>query len=250
MNRSRSASRIIVAIGGGELRDRETLPIDTEIVRLTRGAHPHALFIPTASDDADGYCETFAAVYGGDLECRTRVLRLHERYESHEECARLIEWADLVYVGGGNTLRMMRRWRRLGVDALLRRAWERGTVMSGLSAGAICWFRYGTSDSRRFYDPNDDTLIRVRGLGWIDAVASPHHTREPNRNSALASIVARTPGVGLAFDDCAALVIEDDRYRIMRSAAEAGVRKVYRHRGRIVEEALRDGAIADLLAPA
>jgi dipeptidase E len=242
----------IVAIGGGELRERETLPIDREIVRLTGKQCPRALFVPTASSDAEGYCDTFRAVYGGELGCTTDVLWLYERFDSPADAERRLAAADLVYVGGGNTLKMMRRWRRLGIDRMMIDAWRRGAVMSGVSAGAICWFRYGTSDSRRFYDPTDETLIRVRGLGLVDAVVSPHHVREPHRDAGLRGVMSRTAGVGLALDDNAALVLRGDRYSLLTSAPGVSVSKVFRHGSEVMVRRLdgdeRSGTLAALLA--
>ena len=139
----------IVVIGGGQLRRLETLPIDRRIVELAGRKRPGALFIPTASGDPEEYIHSFHDVYGRRLRCRTDVLTLTRNRPAPREIAAVIRRADLVYVGGGNTYRMMRIWRRLGVDRLLREAAGRGTVLSGLSAGAICWFRIGHSDSRR-----------------------------------------------------------------------------------------------------
>lgn len=141
----------IVAIGGGKLALRETLAIDRAIVRFTEKSRPRALFIPTASGDSPEYCEIFQSVYGRGLKCSVDVLTLLGSPPAHATMARMIRQADLIYVGGGNTLKMMRRWRRLGVDDLLRKAWRRGCVLSGISAGANCWFEAGSSDSMKFY---------------------------------------------------------------------------------------------------
>lgn len=249
---SNASTPTIVAIGGGELRERETLRIDATIVELAARRRPRALFVPTASNDAEGYWETFRSVYGEELGCATDVLWSYDRYESAHDAARRIDAADIVYVGGGNTLRMMKRWRRLGIDAMLRDAAARGAVMSGISAGAICWFRYGTSDSRRFYDPTDETLIRVSGLGLVDAVVSPHHVREPHRAAGLREVMRRTSGVGLALDDGAAIVVRGDRYALLASLEGAGVSKVYRRGGEVIDRRLgqneQEGSLTQLLA--
>ena len=244
--------RTIVAIGGGEIRNGETLAIDSEIVRLSGRMRPRVLFVPTASNDAESYAETFRGVYESQLGCIVDVLWLWERLRSLRDVAEQIDAAHVVYVGGGNTLRMMRRWRHLGVDALLRAAWKRGVIMSGISAGAICWFRYGTSDSRRFYDPNDESLIRVRGLGLVDAIVSPHHLAEPNRRAGLISVMQRSSGVGLAIDDNAALILRGREYQVVRSRARSGIHKAYRVGGEVVYRRLgpdeQTGSLDTLLA--
>jgi dipeptidase E len=146
-------ARMIVAIGGGNIRTRATLPIDREIIRLAGKRNPKLLFIPTASSDSEEYWKHVQEYFGGFLKCRTDVLFLIKEHPSREEIRKKILSADIIYVGGGNTLLMMRVWRRLGVDRLLRSAYENGTVLSGISAGSICWFDSGHSDSMSFYNP-------------------------------------------------------------------------------------------------
>jgi dipeptidase E len=86
------------------------------------------------------------------LKCKTDVLFLIKEQPSKESIQRKILSADIIYVGGGNTLQMMCIWRRLRVDTLLISAYENGTVLSGISAGAICWFDSGHSDSMSFFN--------------------------------------------------------------------------------------------------
>lgn len=239
---------VIVAIGGGELKNLETLPIDREIVRLPRKKNPKVLFIPTASADASGYVETFREIYGRKLGCSTDVLFLVREKHSKKEIERKILSADIIYVGGGNTLRMLQIWRKFGVDVLLRKAHRQGVVLAGLSAGAICWFRYGSSDARRFQGHTGNvSYMRVNGLGMIHLTASPHHVCEKSRSRGLERMMKRTPGVALALDDNAAIFIEDDRYRIVRSRQDAGVAKVFQKKGKIEKIPLKEhGAVKEL----
>src|SRR5579859_5078426 len=132
--------KAIVAIGGGVIRTRGTASIDREIIRLTNKKYPRLLFIPTASSDSERYWKHVQEYFGGFLKCKTDVLLLLGGRVSKRDIEKKIRWADIVYVGGGNTLLMMRVWRRLGVDELLKSAYENGTVLSGISAGSICWF--------------------------------------------------------------------------------------------------------------
>jgi len=167
--------RAIVAIGGGEIRTRGTAPIDREIIRLTRKKHPKLLFIPTASSDSERYWKHVQEYFGGFLKCKTDVLFLITEQISPNEIGRKIRWADIIYAGGGNTLQMMRVWRRVGVDKLLKSAYEKGTVLSGISAGAICWFDSGHSDSMSFTNPKNWKYINVKGLGLIRGIHCPHY---------------------------------------------------------------------------
>ena len=154
----------IVVIGGGEIGNFETLPFDKRIVELTKKKHPKALFIPTASGEPDGYIQNFNKVYGKKLGCKTDVLFLLKTKPTKKELREKILSSDLIYVGGGNTLKMMKRWRFLGVDKILKEAHKRGIVLSGISAGGISWFEAGHSDSMSSYNPDNWDYIKVRGV--------------------------------------------------------------------------------------
>jgi dipeptidase E len=189
----------IIAIGGGELKDQETLLIDQFIVKQTQKAQPRALFLPTASGDASDYVDTFNQIYGHLLGCDTRALCLTQA-PSTAAMAELVEWADLIYVGGGNTRRMMSIWRQQGLDKLLTKAFEAGTVLCGLSAGAICWFEAGFSDSDSFESTGDWAFSRVEGLGLIPGMLCPHLDSE-NRTLPLLQNMQEEPIQALALTD-------------------------------------------------
>ena len=171
----------IIAIGGGEIGrpgfSTETTLIDKEIIRLTEKRHPTLLFIPTASGDSRPYYEVVKNHFEKKLGCKTEVLYLIKEKPSQRQIKEKILSADIIYVGGGNTFRMMKIWKRRGVDKILKQAYEKGIVLSGLSAGAICWFRYGNSDSRKAKNPKAD-LIKVSGLDFIPGLLCPHYHSE------------------------------------------------------------------------
>lgn len=227
----------IVAIGGGEIADAETLSIDREILRLTGKEQPRLLFVPTASSDNEGYCDTVRRYFGDRLGCRTEMLYLMREQPERQDIEEKILGADIVYVGGGSALRMMTIWRKYGVDTILKRAWDNGVVLSGLSAGSICWFRWGNSDSRRFTNPQA-SLIRMRGLGFIHALHCPHYDTEEDRKPALRAMMDTTPGVAIALDNCCAIEVVDDSYRILSSRPQARAWKVYRKSGHLREEVI------------
>lgn len=227
----------IVAIGGGDLGSHETLDIDREIVRLTERRRPRALFIPTASSDSTEYWDEYRSVYKGTLRCPCDVLWLLRDVPTQAALARLVRAADLIYVGGGNTLKMMRRWRRLGVDRLLAQARRRGAVLCGVSAGANCWFRWSSSDSMKFYHPQDWTWIRVSGLGFLPAACCPHYHGE-QREASFAEMIRKHGGVGIALDDNTSLVVTDDLCRVLASQPSGRAWRLVRRRGRVVTQPL------------
>ncbi|MGO9519364.1 MAG: Type 1 glutamine amidotransferase-like domain-containing protein [Candidatus Korobacteraceae bacterium] len=222
----------IVAIGGGDIRTRGTAPIDREIIRLSTRKHPRLLFIPTASYDAERYWEHVREYFGGFLKCKTDVLFLIEDRPSISEIRNKILSADVVYVGGGNTLMMMRLWRRLGVDKVLKAAYNKGIVLAGISAGAICWFDSGHSDSMSFYNPKQWEYINVRGLGLIKGLLCPHYnsrTRGIPRRRNFRDMIRKTGAVGIAIENnCAIEFIEGRFYKVLTSKSYARAYKVYR----------------------
>lgn len=240
----------IVAIGGGEIRTRGTLAIDREIIRLSRKKRPRLLFIPTASSDSERYCNRVRAYFGKFLKCRVETLLLMAQNPPASQIRRTILSADIIYVGGGNTLQMMRIWRRLGVDKLLRSAYRRGTVLSGISAGSICWFDSGHSDSMSFYNPHHWEYINVAGLGLIKGTHCPHYsgrTRNIPRRKAFRDLIQKAGGVGIAIENNCAIEFIDGRfYRVIASKKTAHAYRVSKVRGKVTA---RHIPMADGLTP-
>jgi len=236
-------ARAIVAIGGGEIRTRGTAEIDREIIRLSNKKHPKILFVPTASSDSERYWKHFSEYFGNFLECRADVLFLVNEPPSAQQIERKILSADIVYVGGGNTLFMMRLWRRLGVDKILKAAYEEGVVMFGISAGAICWFDSGHSDSMSFYHPREWDYINVKGLGLINGVHCPHYnsrTRGVPRRKAFREMIRKIGGTGIALENNCAIEFIDDRfYRVISSNGCSRAYVLYKSAGDVVAEQIR-----------
>lgn len=229
-------TRKIVAIGGGEIRrpkedgngyySDETIAIDTEILRLTDKTAPSLLFLPTASSDSHSYYELVKKHFLETGFASVDVLYLSDKTLSEQHIKDSILSHDAIYVGGGNTLKMMTLWRRLGVDIILKQALDKGIVLSGLSAGSICWFSSGSSDSRKFTSGSNQ-LIKVTGLGFIDAIHCPHYDAEPHRQNDIKQKMITSPKVAIALDNCAALEVIGDEYRIIKSRPAAKAHKLY-----------------------
>lgn len=203
-----------------------------EILRRTGKEHPKVLYIPTARIDSEEYISFFRDYYM-DLDCsKVDVLRLIKNPPPRKEIARKISSADAIYVNGGNTFRLLRVWGRLGVDKMLLRAYRQGTVMAGHSAGTVCWFAYGCSDS--FYKKQP---FKLTGIGIFKAVMCPHYDSETVRQPALKKIMKRTPGlVAITLDDAAAIEIISDEYRILKADPSAEARRAFWKNGRYVME--------------
>ncbi len=171
------------------------------------------------------------------MGCEVDVLYLLNNCPSNREIREKILGSDIIYVGGGNTLRMLKIWRKLGVDQLLEQARNKGTILAGISAGAICWFKYGNSDSLKFSD-NRNPLIKLRGLDFVGTMACPHYDVEKSRRPSLHRMIRDHGGMSIALTNCSAIEIVGDKYRVITSSPNAHAYKVHRSRGRIIEEEL------------
>jgi dipeptidase E len=228
--------KTIVAIGGGETFDDNTI-INKRIVELSKKSEPNLLFLPTASGDSSEYFDQLN-VHFSQLGCNCDVLYLISEKPTKETIAEKISNSDIIYVGGGNTFRMMKVWKKTGVDVLLREAYEQGKVLCGISAGSICWFKYGNSDSRKFNNP-EAGLIKVTGLNLIQALHCPHYDSEADRKPDLKKMMRKTYGVvAIALEDCCAIETLDDQYRVISARENARAYKVYWRGGVFFEEVI------------
>ena len=198
-------ARQVVALGGGGFGEGVAADrgLEDALLGLTGRDEPRVCFVPTASGDADAYVERVGDALAG--RARFSVLRLFAR-EAGDLDAFLAE-QDLVYVGGGSTVNLLAVWRAHGLDAALRRAYERGVVMAGVSAGANCWFERCTTDSWRV--GRADGLRD--GLGWLPGGFCPHYRSEPARRPQLHRLVDGGFGDTYAVDDGCALHLVDEQ---------------------------------------
>jgi len=223
-------NKYIVAIGGGEIAQLKTLEIDKAIVSLTKKKHPNLLFIPTASSDSKNYIKSVEKIYTQYLACKVDNLLLISEKPDQKEIEEKILSADIIYVGGGNTLKMMKLWRRLGVDKLLKTAYNKGAVLCGISAGAICWFEYGHSDSMSFYNPDNWNYIRVKGMGLLKKTLCPHfdgQTRGIKRKKSFSQMIKKIGGLGIGIDNHAAIIFNNQSYKVINSKSDSKAYKLF-----------------------
>ncbi len=201
--------RKIIALGGGELRERTTLKIDEYIARLAKERagerRANALFIPTASHDYMPYYNTFHKVYTGVFDIKTDVALTVFKEPDLEKLKGKFEKADMIYVGGGDTVFMIESWKKSGLLPLIEDAYRRGVVISGLSAGAICWFSDMYTDSQAALGEGEKYAM-FTGLNWIKGVISPHYGA---RMLDFDKIVCYNYDRAYGLEDDSALVIED-----------------------------------------
>jgi peptidase E len=199
-------ARTIVAIGGGSFRTDPGNALDDFLLARTGQARPRVLLVPTAGGDAEPVIEMFQRSFL-ERRCVPSVLRLFQR--EHEDLAPLVLEQDLIFVTGGNTANLRAIWALHGVDALLTRAWEQGTVMAGVSAGGLCWFEEGVTDS--FHPTELKPLHHL--LGLLEGSFCPHYDSELTRRPLYQKFVAEgTLAPGYAADDGVGLVFDGTRF--------------------------------------
>ena len=162
----------IIAIGGGGFgRTIKDLKIEKYIKSHSGKSNPKICFIPTATGDDQGYIESFYKAFD-ELGCETSHINFFKRtidLRSH-----ILE-QDIIYVGGGNTKSMLAVWKEWGLDSILKEAYDKEIMMSGVSAGAICWFERGITDSWA------DHQATIDCLGFVKGTCCPHYDEEPER---------------------------------------------------------------------
>jgi peptidase E len=190
--------RHIVAMGGGGFSmDGDNPLLDDYVLSLARNRKtPRVCFVGTASGDSDSYIARFHEAFPPS-RARARHLKFFER--TVLDLRKLVLEQDVIYVGGGSTANLLAVWRLHGLDRVLRAAWKNGIVLAGISAGAICWFEHGVTDSfgQRFR-PLDG------GLGFLRGAFCPHYDGEAARRPALHKLVRRGFPATYALDDGAA----------------------------------------------
>jgi dipeptidase E len=204
-------TRRIVACGGQQLYHPA---LTRYVLGLTERSHPRLLFLPTASGDDPAYLLTFYQQLAG-VSCTASHLALFKRTVADVE--RLIREQDVVMVGGGNTANMLAIWRLHGVEDALRRAYADGTILTGWSAGCICWFEAGITDS---FTPDLGPLRD--GVKLLRGSACPHYDSEERRRPVYAREIAAGLAAGIALEDAVAARYDDERLVEVVSARPDG----------------------------
>ena len=203
--------RRIVACGGQQL----FYPALTRyLLGLSRRRRPRVLFLGTASGDGAGYLLTFYQAFAG-VDCEPSDLALFDRVVDDVDA--FVRSQDVVIVGGGNTANMLAIWRLHGVESALRNAYAEGTVLSGWSAGCLCWFQGGITDS---FTPDLGALRD--GLGILSGSACPHYDSQEARRPVYAREIRAGLPPGIALEDGVAARYDDERLVEVVSARPDG----------------------------
>jgi dipeptidase E len=221
----------IVGLGGGGFSMESNPVLDDYILGLASSERPRICFVPTASGDNENYVVRFYRRFTNG-SCQPTHLELFRR--SIRDLLDFARSQDIIYVGGGNVANMLAVWKLHGFDLALRAAYENGTVLAGISAGSLCWFQCGVTDSM-----GDPELSSIDGLGLIAGSHCPHFDGEPARRPAYLRLVRGGMPAGLAADDGVALHFVDGvLHRVVSSRSSARAYRLERRGEDVVETAI------------
>ena len=207
--------------------------LDDFVLSLTRRKRPRVCFVATASGDSKSYVARFYRAFSAPRAVPSH-LPLFARDADFRTVRRRLLDQDVIYVGGGNTANLLAVWGLHGIDRVISEAWRRGVVLAGISAGMLCWFESGLTDSLGPLAPLHD------GLGLLRGSACPHYDGEPKRRPTYRRFVAkRRLPAGYAAEDGAALHFVGTRLtECVSSRPRARVFRVEREAGRVRETPL------------
>lgn len=219
-------SKKIVAIGGGTIGEifpdlgkqpYETEKIDREIIRLSNLSNPNVLFVGFADIQySKEYFNLINDVYNKRYNCNCKHLSF-DILNNFKLVDDYFAWADIIYVGGGNTYTLIQILKKYYIDERLMVAYNQGKVMSGISAGGICWFSYGNSVIPT--DPNKK-LIKLPCLGFEELIFAPHCDEINGHFENVENLLINEEIVGISLSNGCALEIVEDKYRIISTDTE------------------------------
>jgi dipeptidase E len=228
-----SGKRLLLAMGGGGFTMEPANPLlDDFVLSLAHVQEPRILFLPTASGDTTAQINAFHTRFADRL-CVAEHLSLFRLGETRRPLEEIVLEQDILYIGGGSMRNLLAIWRAHGLDGLLERAWRRGVVLAGLSAGAMCWFEGGVTRSSGPPAP-------LAGLGLLEGSLTVHADGEPERLPVwLKSVRDGTLPGGWAVDDGVGLLFADRRLeRVVSSRPGAGAQRVDAIAGELVRHRL------------
>ena len=223
----------LILIGGGEIKTKTTREIDKYVAQLAK-AHAgdkraYGLFIGTASHDSMPYFNSFRKTYTGDHDIKADcALTVYGEMDKEKIAAKFLK-ADFIYIGGGDTMFMLDKWKDFGLTKMILDAYDRGVIVVGLSAGAICFFENMYTDS--FSRSGDEKYRFHRGLGLLKGTVSPHY--EIRKTDFEQAMVDNKVESALAIEGDSAVVYENG---VMKGALSSGGKSYFlRNNNGIIE---------------
>ena len=238
----------LMLIGGGSNGHNnhpyETKEIDEEVVRMTNKENPVFLFIGLASSFSDSYYDVMKEIYK-KLGCKTTYLKKSNIINNPDIVEKKISDADIIYMSGGDTTKLVNSLKEYHIDELLFKAAERGCVLSGISAGAIAISTSGLSDYQITQNISNNYTF-TKGLGILDIDICPH-ADDLKRQEDLKTSLKDTDKKVLALENGTALRVEDENFKIVKGTPNAKARLMYWENKTWVEEEFTEVKIKELI---
>lgn len=223
--------QIIAMGGGGFSMEPDNLAFEKYILNVSQKENPNVCFVGTASGDNEDYIKRFYTAFN-TLNCSPTFLSLFKPpVGSLEE---FVLKQDVIYVGGGNTKNLLALWREWGLNSILKKAYEKGVILAGLSAGSICWFEEGTTDSI------PGKLTALECLGFLKGSHCPHYDGEVERRPSYHQMIKDGMKPGIACDDgAAAHFVDGELFKVVTSRETANAYEVKFENNQICEIKLK-----------
>ena len=238
MAEQQAAGQIVALGGGGFSEEPDNLALDRYVLSLARRPTPRVCFVPTASGDDKGYIARFYTSFAS-LDCTPT--HLSQFAPPTADLDSFVHEQDVVYVGGGSTRNLLVLWREWGLDRALTAAWHTGVVLAGISAGSLCWFEEGVTDSMA-----SGELRGLRCLGLLPGSNCPHYDAEPGRRPLYQKLIGSGQmKPGYACDNDAGIYFEDNEVkRVVHTRPDAKVYYVSVVGGKVTERLMEPELIS------
>lgn len=224
-------NRQVLAMGGGGFTMKpENLKLDRYLLSMSNKQNPKVCFIGTANGDDESYTRRFYSAYK-KLDCQTSHLSLFSPPEG--DLREFVLDKDIFYIGGGNTRNLLVLWKEWGLDKYLYEAWNNGSIMAGVSAGSICWFEQGLTDSVT------GKLLPLGCLGFLPESNCPHFDTEPGRRPTYhQTILDGSMMNGIACDDGVAAHFIDEKLECCVSSLPKAKAYKVKKKGENIDESI------------
>lgn len=234
---NKPATSRILAIGRGA-----NTPLIRKFCDLTGKSRPRICYLPTATGDSAEMIAWWQNL-GKELDFEAYVQKLFiSTFDQAYGFDAILLDMDAIYVGGGNTLNMLAIWREHGIDQILKEAAEKGILLGGGSAGGICWFESGLTDSR------PTILTPMKAMGWLKGSFAPHYLSEPGRRKYFHQyMLDGSLSDGYGCDDTVGLYFENGELtKAYGSVEDAKAFRVEKRNGAIHESAIEVESVLPL----
>ena len=192
----------VIAIGGGGFgRNPNSLIIEKYILNQSKKSKPNICFIPTASAEDKSYTVNYYTAFS-KLDCSPTHINLFQRTPRLDS---IINKQNIIYIGGGNTAYMLKVWKEQNLSRYFKKAYEKGIILSGVSAGAVCWFDWILTDSL------GSVLQPIKGINLISGSCTPHSSDSKRINQFELNIKNNKLPPGIAIDDGVAVLFIDGK---------------------------------------